>query len=279
MRWLVAIAVIASVSTAHAGAVLDGSNDRVDLGTMGGAGDQMEDSDGWTVSLWLKTTQTSCGGLFAYSQNSATGDGQNQWFMFPCGHNGSSLANNDDHAVVDMGDCGDTGWLYQAELTNTSVNDGNLHHIVLTVIGPDTPVSSRAVKLYVDGVVDVDTGGWTKTFDDEYTASCSGNPFTNFTSTVPFGARKITTGCPGACQYFDWLAGTFVDYRFYTRAISAAEVTEIYRAAGRDSVTNGLLRRWDLQTDCRESTANASCTAQNGPTWSTAYELNGVRRR
>jgi hypothetical protein len=275
MAALVALIVASVARTAHAGAVLDGSNDRVDLGTMGVTGGQMEDADGWSISLWLKTTQVSCGGLFAYSQNSATADGQNQWFMFPCGHNGASLVNNDDHVVIDMGDCGDTGWLWQKELANTSVNDGNLHHIVLTVIGVSV-AASRVVNLYIDGALDA--GAWTKTFDDAY-GVCGGNPFTDFTSTVPFGARKITTGCPGACEYFDFLAGTFADYRFYTRALSAAEVTELYVQRGRDSVTDDLLRRWDLQINCREPLANATCTEQNGPTYSTAYELSGVRRR
>lgn len=257
---------------AIAGVVLDGVDDRVDIGTLGGFGSQMKDSDGWSLMCWVKTSQTSVATIMASFTTGAQGavNSANQSIWFSLAGYTTDIASNTDHVLINFGDFTDTGVLWHQELGAGTVSNNVLNHHAVTVIadgasGAGTN-SSKPIVWYQNGVART---SWTKPFSDGL------GSLANFANTLAIGAERKNGG-----TWFDWTAGTFEDCRVYTVALSAEEVQAIYFSRGRDSVSRGLLRRWPLvNSDCREMIAGTACVPQNGPTWTSVYELAGTRRR
>lgn len=268
--------VIASVAygpPAHAGAVLDGSNDRVDIGTMGSLGSSIKGSAGWSLMCWVKTSQTSVSsmiGNFTQGYEGAVG-AANQSLMYDIQTKWTTdFASNANSTLLDMGDENDNGLLWWHTLTGITIGDGAIHHHAITVIatGNDGANNNSGATLtsYQDGVA---SGvAWTKPYSDGL------GTVRNFAVSLAIGAEGKNGG-----TFFDWTAGTFADCRVYLRALSAAEISDIYKLNGRDTVYANLERRWPLQGACVERQKNDTCTLTNGPTLSTVHELAGIRRR
>jgi hypothetical protein len=259
---------------AFAGADLDGSNDRISIGTCGTWGADLEDADGWSVTGWLTTSQTTvCSLLGTFSdQVMGEGDFQTIWMFGNAGYS-SDYTNSANSVLLCVdGSSDDAGFVWRQTINSPDWNDGNLHHHALTAVMTGNNSATYSIVWYVDGQA---FSSWTKPWNDAVSDLNSWN------KDMAIGAgAKFNAGNPSVPNWFDHCDGTYADWRMYTRALSAAEVTELYRSRGRDAVTTGLFRRWSLQTsDCHELMAGATCTAVNGPTFSTAYELDGVRRR
>lgn len=261
-------------STAHAGAVLDGSNDRLDIGTVGTFGSSIKAAAGFSLMCWVKTSQTSVSSMlmnFTTGAEGAAGAG-NQALMYNIQTGWTTDFSNDaNHILFDMGDENDEGLLWHKELTGITIGDNVLHHHAITVIATGNAGannnSGATLTSYQDGAA---SGvSWTKPFSDGL------GTVRDFVNTLAIGAERKNGG-----TWFDWTAGTFVDCRAYLAALTANEINEIYQGKGSDSVTHALLRRWPLiDSGCSEYMAGSPCVPQNGPTWAAAYELNGIRRR
>ena len=92
--------------------------------------------------------------------------------------------------------------------STTGLNDGNWHHVALTFNG------TTAADLYIDGSLETSNtayGAWS------------------------FNSQPVRLG-QAQDSYWQLLAGTIDDVRVYNRALSAAEVAEIYNGAGGSGV-------------------------------------------
>jgi hypothetical protein len=268
---LVAALLLAALP-AHAGYTLDGADDRIDIGTVGSFGSTMNDADGWSVMCWLNIpSQTSVASIMMNFTTGAQGAAGSfdQEFMFNIQTTWTTDFTSDaNHVLVSTGDKNNFGIGWHQELGFTVAGTG-LHHYALTAItngasGANNN-SGAPVVWYADGGAN---NTWTKAFSDGM------GTLVNFSNTLAIGAERKNGG-----TWFDWTAGTFADCRAYSVALTAQEVTDIYKMRGRDSVSRGLLRRWPLQAACIETVKNDTCTPQNGPTVTTVNELYGVRRR
>lgn len=268
----VALSVVVS-DVAHAGYQLDGTDDRIDIGTMGALGSSIKQAAGWSLMCWVKTSQTSVSsmiGNFTTGAEGAPGGTANQSLMFNIQTGWTSdFASDANHVLLDMGDQNDNGLLFHQELSGITIGDNVRHHHAVTVIATGNVGannnSGATLVWYADGVA---TTLGTHQFQDGL------DQVHDFTSTLAIGAEKKNGG-----TYFDWTAGTFSDCRVYLVALTAVEINDIVKMNGRDSVSRGLIRRWPLQGACREVIRGDTCTPQNGPTLTTVNELYGVRRR
>lgn len=272
-RLLLVGALLLAALPAHAGYTLDGTDDRIDIGTIGGFGSQENDSDGWSVMCWLNIpSQTSVASIMMNFTTGAQGTvgSFNQSFMFNVQTGWTTdFASDANHVLFDVGDKNDNGILWHQELGITVAGTG-IHHYALTGVmtgggsGASNANSGASMHFYVDGS---DIGsGWTKPFSD------GTGTLANFSNTLAIGAERKNGG-----TWFDWTNGTFAECRTYLRAVSAAEIKDIYILQGRDTITPD--RRWPLQGSCIEHMKNDTCTPQNGPTLTTVNEMQGTRRR
>jgi hypothetical protein len=265
------IAVLLVAFNAHAGAVLDGTDDRIDVGTLSTFGSSVKASSGWTLMCGLKTTRITVQALLAAFTTGAEGvvGSFSQSIFFHLSGYTTDFANDQDHVLLDAGDVNDAGWLWHQEVAANSVSNDVLNRHIATVIATGNSGannnSGATIVWYVNNTAYT---SWTKPFSDGL------GTVTNYGSTLAIGAERKNGG-----SWFNWAQGTFADCRVYTRALTANEVNEINLLNGRDSITNGLLRRWPLQGFCQETQTGDTCTPQNGPTFTTTNELDGVRRR
>lgn len=262
--------VVVVPEVALAGYTLDGANDRIDIGTIGGFGSQMKDADGWSLMCWLSTSQTSVATIMMSFTTGAQGavNTANQSIWFSLAGYTSDIANDQDHVLINFGDFTDTGVLWHQELGAGTVSNGVLNHHAVTVIANGVgggSNSSKSIIWYQNGVARTT---WTKPFSDGL------GTLSNFANTLAIGAERKNGG-----TWFDWTEGTFADCRVYTVALTAAEINDIYILRGRDTVVRSLTKRWPLQGACLETRSNDTCTPQNGPTLTTVNELYGTRRR
>jgi hypothetical protein len=274
-RAVLGLALLLAATTAHAGAVLTStSSHRIDVGPVGGFGSQINDSDGWSLSCWVSTTLATQSTIMFAQTTGAQGVSPNsqefQWGLQET-WGGTDFASLADSLLWDFGDRNNNGPLYRTTAGITIRNTG-IHHHLLTVSGATGSPSGSSTNGSIPAVWYVDNvarSTWTKEFILGTAAML------DWVNTVAIGAERKNGG-----TWFNFNDGTYVECRAYTRALSANEVNEIYMGRGWDAVTSGLLRRWPLQhSGCSEYIAGSPCVPQNGPTWTTSYEMNGIRRR
>ena len=104
--------------------------------------------------------------------------------------------------------------------STSQVNDGQLHHLLLT-----WSAATGAVQVFFDGVLEGSTtsgtGDVTNTFNElAVIADTGGSPI--------------------------WLSATLHDVRVYNRILGLAEAQAIYRQRGGDSIIYGRVHRWTL---------------------------------
>ena len=152
-----------------------------------------------TISFWTKYTGTANEMIFSVS-NSATSN------RLQIGHSGLVNAN-----IEFLGGAASNvnvlGWS-----ANTTTNDGNWHHFVVTTAG-------SGVKFYIDGI-DRTSGG-------TYSA---GNSSTNFWFDSITGANNFYMG---AVRYnntgpFLFFSGDMDDIAIFSRALTATEISNLY---------------------------------------------------
>lgn len=272
-RLALVIALLLTAVPAHAGYTLDGSNDRIDIGTVAGFGSQIRDSDGWSIGCWVSTTLATQNTVMMAMTTGAQGASpNNQEFQFGLQETWAStdFGSSANSLLWDFGDKNNNGPLYRTTAGITLQNTG-VHHHMLTVAGATGSPSGSSTNgsvtahWYVDNV---DRSTWTKDF------ILGTDAMADYVNTLAIGAERKNGG-----TWFNWNAGVYYDCRAYDIALTAPEVNDIFVLGGRDTIKHNLLRRWPLQGSCIETMKNDTCTPQNGPTLTTVQELYGVRRR
>ncbi|MBK8576260.1 MAG: VCBS repeat-containing protein, partial [Elusimicrobia bacterium] len=182
------------------GIVFDGNNDYVTMGDP--ASGILDPSGSFTLSVWVKTTQSLSGGNYA----AIAGKG--------------FLASAIGHGLFLSGDYSSRP-VYQTRYNLTaphvvhgsSISDGNWH--LLTGVR-DHPTSTT--YFYVDGQI----------------SGSSVTALSGYSSNNSFGLGRRHDGSWGYSYN-----GTIDDVRFYTRALSAGEVARLYQAT---RISIGTLR-------------------------------------
>ncbi len=163
-----------------------------------------------TVSTWVKTTNDTDeqvirvvdGGGFVY-------------FGIELGGSASSCVNG-LIAVFRQG--GATEQVAYSTANRNELFDGNWHHMVITANGTST-------KIYLDGV-------------SKPVSNCAGSDSGGFTSGAGVGQIIRIGAHHSAGNYF---SGTMDDYRVYNRALSGADVNNLYNFAP------GPVGKWDFE--------------------------------
>ena len=202
----------------------------------------LEPSIPFSISFWLKTTQTG-----------------NKVIIEKDGNAGYSVQREDNNAIkISIGDSGGT---LEIESAHT-YNDGKWHHVVFVA---QSPASNS--KVYVDSVDD--------------TSGTPNNGFPSYsTGSLYIGSRAGSFGYQGA----------FDEVRIYNRALTATEVTALYRtglsvtnsSAQNKKITNGLVGLWSFNgqdMDWSQSSAEAidrSGQNNNGDVVGGARPISGV---
>lgn len=260
------------------GLLTDGTDDRVDLGSLGDFGSTSISGSGFTLSCWVKLgvdSTDSAAALFpVFNHDSVTTNAQSFWWLLNAGYT-SGIVNSVGSVLINMGDNTDTGFLYHEVLYGASSgwNDQQWHHHAISIIAP---LGTRQVAYYFDGelVIGPTVTDWAnRPFNDAMNAGS----FVNYTvSPGPaLGARTLTS----AVSWFDWTQGEWEDARIYKRVLSPNQIKEIFLQKGRDSISD-YHRRWDFINSARDLSPNlAPATPANGPTFQQSANLLGLRRR
>jgi uncharacterized protein (TIGR02145 family) len=222
------------------------------------AGDpaNLDPTGSFSLSTWVKTTQSLSGGTYAAIAGKGFLATTNGYGLFLSGDNSSKpyFQARTGGTVV--------------ETYGPSVNDGKWH--LLTGVRDH---AGNTNYLYIDGrLVGTGTGA-----------------LTSYTSTNPFsvGARYSTI-------WQHYYAGATDEVRFYNRALTAGEIQSLY-ALGQSDKTNsavsqpqgtgrldsGLAGYWKLDentgTSAGDSSTNGNTgTLTSGPTWGTGQIGSGV---
>ena len=192
----------------------DGSDDRVDV-PMSDVYTYMTGS--WTISYWIKTTQTSYGSPFGVSSG-ATGAADFYSEAFSVTLNSDNFGNVSGYTRVflrDRGPLGNGSGLATCRFSfPCGSNDGDWHNVVITYNNTSTPQSTA----YVDGVSKTVTFRQTMQLRPAYVEDPSErNP------------------CLAAANGRDDVKSTFLDgslaaFSFYDKVLSSSEAIQNYNA-------------------------------------------------
>ena len=185
----------------------DGTNDYIDLGTLGTFGTQVGTS---TVSVWIKSTASAQGAVLKVidgaSGSSSTNDPAFGIELNTALSSGCTTAATAGRTLFYIRD--KTGKRLARHIT-TTINEGKWHHIVWRVIDG----SANSMEVYVDGVSQALNG------------SCSESPssYQNWTRTLALGAQnnRTTRGL-----YFP---GSIDEVAIWDRALHPDEIKQLYR--------------------------------------------------
>jgi len=162
-----------------------------------------------TIVAWIKPTNVSqASQIICKRQN----DGGYPMYTLSVGSTVGSALNSSKKISAMFNDryevCSGTTQAYR---TTNDVVDGNWHHVVTV------RKSGIAPKIYIDGV------------DSAVTSACgsSGNTNVNTTNTAQFGVGACVHGGP-----LGLYNGLVDDVRIYNRALSASEVSSLYKSSG-----------------------------------------------
>ena len=169
----------------------------------------------FSVSCWIKTTQTSAGG----------------WDQAPADY-GAGIVSADDgglaNDVIPIALTGHTigfntgGDVEDVTLNSTaSVNDGNYHHVVVT---RNQPTGQKII--YIDGVLDSFSSGSTNWLDDP--------------QLITIGALSDAGVADAAsAYYYNGYDGKLDDLQIYAGVLSAGEVARLYANPGTTAANGG----------------------------------------
>lgn len=122
------------------------------------------------------------------------------------------------------------------KLSNSKINDGNEHHVCVTV-----NYNTKNIKFYIDGVLDASHVFTENVFSTEARFNLIGNGYNTA----------------------DFFNGTIRHVRFWSSELSATEVAS-YAFKDIDSSTTGLSRYWKMQESTGTTATDAMSTAVNG---------------
>lgn len=243
------------------GTALDfqGSNHLVDLGDVSDY-DFSGASDAFTLAAWVKADSIGGGQNRAVISKYNTVGNNRSWYW---------EANTSGRMTLVMSEDGTFSTSTAVGfLTSDPLTTGQWYHIAVTVdAATDTFVQ------YVDGVAVSTYFGTTKTTIDD----------------IHSGSARVSIG-QRVDEGFDPWDGIIDDVRIYNRALSAAEVNQLYETTGGSGAdyTSNLIGHWPLNEGSGVDAANIADDEYNGtlantPTWTTgtlsgAVSLNGTNQ-
>ena len=186
----------------------NGSNDAVNIGTLGTFGSGR--GTGYSVSFWMRTT-TSASTVYPIGMVENAGT-TTQWFGFEI-NNPNATYNN--IRIVERDNTSTALWLIAYPSSAVTFKDGRWHHFAYTV---NPPVN--VIKFWIDGVSVPVTNQLAET----------GATWANYTDPVYVGARDNQ----GIADQFADI--DMEDLRIYSTILTADQVTSLY--AGDNIVTN-----------------------------------------
>ncbi len=215
----------------------DGTNDYVLEAT---AATTQMGSGNFTVSAWINTTISSS---YATIVDKGFNGTLPYYYYLIHGTNGAidfSINSSNNNGISDTE-------------RGTGLNDGNWHHVVMVA----DRTGANVVKIYTDGTqagTNINASGMTGTI----------NP-----------SEKLRIGYTDTNQYP--FPGKIDDVRIYNRALSAAEVSNLYGARQQRLNApnkNGLVGYWSMEdatgTKATDFSGNNNTgTLTNGPVWTT----------
>ena len=223
---------------------LNGSNQYVDVGGTS----TLNFSGSMTVAAWVYLTDNSDNGIILASTNFINLHAKFQMFIGSSGVGGtqfSSTCNVSNQEGISSG---------------TAFPINSWHHVVYVA-----DITNTIQKAYLDGV-EVATGSWT------------GGTCTSTIGSYQIGARHLSNSSTDVL-----LPGNIQDVRFYSRALTASDVQELYnyrhptstiQANGVDPVTSGIVAEWKFNEGSGSTAADSSGnghtgTLNNSPSWVT----------
>lgn len=215
----------------------DGTDDIVTI-----SHDNSQNSLGFSVDFWIKTTD-DLGGVI----NKFTQDGNNGWRI-----------NLDGGRIEFYYYASATNYITRLLSPETSVNDGNWHHVAVTL-------DSGNARCYIDGTL-------ARTTDWNGTATA-----TTTTANIQLGYAAADSPSGDTGGYFD---GELDELRIWTKTLNAFEVSELNGCTA-DEVQTGLVASYNFNNgisgvDNSGLTTLADSSGNNFNGTLTNFALNGA---
>lgn len=188
----------------------DGSDDRVDVGTLGTFGSQAS-TNGFTIELWLRWSGGGENHVFGYITSTDLIQVSHGY------HQGGGSHSSD--GVISCQVRGSEGNLKGRITAGTQYNDGLWHHVVVTWAG-----GAVDPDIYVDGSLD--------------NGAAVGNGLGVTLSDLPYAAQIACRNNVGTPE--DFFAGDVDEVAIFTSALSVARVEAHWAAAFNDYTAPAL---------------------------------------
>ena len=185
----------------------DGTDDNISLGSLTSFQSDIDTSNAFSISLWLKTSNTSTDNLILFgNQANHWNLYETMWLYINEGYLYFSVMTDPDQAPHDYS-------RIKNNLDTNSINDNNWHHVCCT-IGVNPSTTYLVSKVYIDGtlvktVLTTPQGSYRQEIDI-------------INNNYYIGARGSNS-----IQGFD---GEVSNLNLYIKELSAAEVTQNYNA-------------------------------------------------
>ncbi|MBI2439308.1 MAG: hypothetical protein HYV45_01755 [Candidatus Moranbacteria bacterium] len=189
-----------------------------DFVTMGNVLDM--GTSNFSISAWVKSTSTATGNYngIVYKKSTVYQYSAGYRLNMPDGKFNFEIADGTDYVSLTS--------------STSGKNDGLWHHVVATA------EKGQAMKIYVDGVLD---------------GTAAETTIGNIDSSMYFSIGALTTD---GSNYYHPFDGSIDDVRIYNKALSQAEVANLYRQGGvgkttinvsqNDKLTSGLIGFWSF---------------------------------
>lgn len=183
------------------GLIFDGSDDRIDVTPL-----TVMPVATFSTSVWFNTTIAAGVGYLFAKMSGVQASNNWQFAAFVSSVAGAVVAK-----LYGSNNNNQRQWASDA----TGFNDGGWHHFVVT-IGAGGTISNKLVTIYVDGSARTTT------------VTAFGNQSDTYANKL--GAQStIGAGLTSASTFAGFYPGNIENFRIYNRALSQAEVSELYR--------------------------------------------------
>lgn len=185
----------------------DGTDDNISLGSLTSFQSDIDTSNAFSISLWLKTSNTSTDNLILFgNQANAWNQYETMWLYINEGYLRFSVMTNPDQPPHHY-------YRLYNNLDTSSVNDNNWHHVCCT-FGVDPSTTYLVSKIYVDGIL----------IKTQLTSHGGG-----YAQEINIVNNNYYIGARGSnpIQGFD---GEMSNLNLYNKALSVSEVKQNYNA-------------------------------------------------
>ena len=185
----------------------DGTDDNISLGSLTSFQSDIDTSNAFSISLWLKTSNTSTDNLILFgNQGNSWNQYETMWLYINEGYLYFSVMTNPDQPPHHY-------YRLYNNLDTSSVNGNNWHHVCCT-FGVDPSTTYLVSKIYVDGIL----------IKTQLTSHGGGyaQEINIINNNYYIGARGSNS-----IQGFD---GEMSNLNLYNKALSAAEIKQNYNA-------------------------------------------------